>query len=191
MRLGEIVLAMMKKDWNQRAKGFLTFFAGMMALQFVPNDQWKLGGMAVVVVTSAFYYAYYNFTTEFNRRTMPMLLGLPVRPGYLILGKLASMYSMCLVTVNVPGALLLDAHLLYLFNAEMLFIATITVAAGVLSSHPLVPMFPIGAILMAFQRQTAFQEFQPYEFKAATIALILTPIIAAGSAWLFGKQGEV
>jgi hypothetical protein len=44
---------------------------------------------------------------------------------------------------------------------------------------------------MAFQRQTAFKEFQPYEFKAATFALILTPVIAVGSTLMFRRQTRV
>ena len=185
------IVAMMKKDWTERGKAFLTFWVGLFAMLFMPNDEWKLGGMAAIIVTAAFYYAYYNFTLEITRGTMPMLLGLPVPPVYIILAKFASMYSMCLITVNVPCALLFDAHLLYLYNAEMLFIATICMACSVLYEHPLAPVLPVAAILMAFQRETAFKEFQPYEYKVATLALILTPLIAVGSTMIFKRQTAV
>jgi hypothetical protein len=185
------ILAMMKKDWTERGKAFLTIWVVLFALLFVPDEQWKLGGMAVIIVTAAFFYPYYTFTTEVSRGTMSMLLGLPIPPIYILLGKFASLYSMCLITVNIPCALLFDAHLLYLYNAEMLFIATITLACSVVYEHPLAPLLPVGAILMAFQRQTAFKEFQPYEYKAATFALILTPMIAVGSTLMFRRQTRV
>jgi hypothetical protein len=147
--------------------------------------------MAVIIISAAFYYPYYNFTMEVTRGTMPMLLGLPIPPTYILLGKFASMYSMCLITVNIPCGLLFDAHLLYLYNAEMLFVATICMACSILYEHPLSPLLPVAGILMAFQRQTAFKEFQPYEYSAATIALVLTPVIAAGSMLIFRRQTAV
>ena len=108
--LTRCILAMLKKDCAQHGKGFLLFFAAMFALAFVPQEQWRIGGMAVIVFTSGYYYAYCVYTKEVARRTMDLLLGLPVPPVYLIIAKFASVYAMALVTVNIPGALLLDAR---------------------------------------------------------------------------------
>lgn len=189
--LTRCILAMLKKDCAQHGKGFLLFFAAMFAFAFVPQEQWRIGGMAVIVFTSGCYYAYCVYTKEVARRTMDLLLGLPVPPVYLIIAKFASVYAMALVTVNIPGALLLDLKMLYLLNAEMLFVCTISMTFSVIWPNPLAAVSPFLPIALAFRQPGSFDKFRPYEYEAAAAGLALLPVMVCVSVLLFRRGARV
>jgi nicotinamide riboside transporter PnuC len=182
---------MLKKDWTQQGKAFLLIFAVMFALAFVTQEQWRIGGMSVIVFTSSYYYVYNVYTKEVGRRTMEMMLGLPIPPVYLIIAKFVAVYSMGLVTVNVPGALLLDQNVLYLLNAEMLFVSTLSMTFSVMWANPLAAAAPLVPILLAFQQPDSFNRFRPYEYPAATAALALLPVMVGASVLLFKRRARV
>jgi ABC-type transport system involved in multi-copper enzyme maturation permease subunit len=182
------IAAIVKKDWAENARTFLLFFAGMFLSLFIPRDDLKEGAMVGLLFGASVSYAYFIYMMEKTRRTLPLLLGLPVRPLALILGKFASLFSMCLVTVNLPGMFLLDAHVLYLLNAEMLFLATICMAAGVFSEFPMAPFMPAMIIGSIAQINAVWTGASAHLYEIATVALGLVPVIAAVSVFEFHKQ---
>jgi hypothetical protein len=117
-----------RKDWIQNAKHIVMFAGAMFIPLFVPKDDIKQEMMAAILIGAAFGYSYFVFAIERARRSLPLLLGLPVRPTTLVTAKYLSLYSMCLVTVNSAGVFLRDFRTLYLLNAEVLFLATVFMA---------------------------------------------------------------
>ena len=184
------IVNIVKKDWADNASTILIFLVAMCLPLFAPGDELKKEMMAGVLVGAAYGYAHYIFTMERTRRTLPLMLGLPLRPVPLILGKYVSFYSMALLTVNVPGIFLLDARTVYLFNAELLVLGTLCMACTVLSELQFAPMIPLFLVGLAFQRNT-YHDFEPYVFQTATVGLVLSPIIAIVSALLFKRRVAV
>jgi NADH:ubiquinone oxidoreductase subunit K len=179
-----------RKDWLQNTKNIVMFTVGMCIPLFVPEDDIKHGMMAGILVGAAFGYSYFVFTIERARRSLPLLLGLPIRPGNLVTAKYLSLYSMCLVTANLGGVFLRDFRMLYLLNAEVLFLATVFMAAIVIWDHPMAPMVPLFLLALAAQRNTVLKEVTPHLFVIATVALILTPFIAVFSVVAFDKHSS-
>src|SRR5262249_53203270 len=174
----------------QHPKNILLFAGGMFIPLFVPEDDIKHGMMVGILVGAAFSYSYFVFTIERARRSLPLLLGLPIRPMSLVTAKYMSLYSMCLVTANLGGVFLRDLRMLYLLNAEILFLATVFMAAIVIWDHPMAPMVPLFLIALAAQRDTVVKELSPYWFVIATVALSLTPVIAVVSVFQFDKNSR-
>ena len=129
------------------------FTGGMFIPLFIPSNDIKEGMMAGILVGAAFGYMYMVFMIERARRSLPLLLGLPLRPLALITAKYLSLYSMCLVTANFAGVFLRDARTLYLLNAEVLFLATVLMAAVAIFEHPVAPMIPL-FLIAVFSRET-------------------------------------
>jgi hypothetical protein len=113
-----------------------------------------------------------------------------VRPVPLIIGKFVSLYSMCLLTVNLPGIFLIDPHALYVMNGLLIGLGTICMAATVLWDSQMAPMTPVLLVGLGFH-WVAYKDIKPYEFQLATAGLILAPIIAITSAFLFKRQVAV
>src|SRR5262249_20264119 len=112
-----------RKDWLSNARNIVMFTGGMFIPLFVPQDDIKQSMMAGILVGAAFGYSYFVFAIERARRSLPLLLGLPIQPVSLVVAKYLSLYSMCLVTANFAGVFLRDFRMLYLLNAEVLFLA--------------------------------------------------------------------
>lgn len=188
--LGRCIIGMLKKDWTQRGKGFLMAWVVLfvLAAPLLSDEALRLGGITVVVFTSSFYYVYNNYTVELNRKTIGMLLGLPVKPTYIIIAKFVSIYSMCLITVNLPCSILMDTRLLFLYNALSLGTATVCMTASVISDHPIAPVAPLLPILLAFQNGKAFDAIRPYEMKIASVTLGLVPVMVVGCLGMFKKN---
>ena len=179
-----------RKDWLSNAKIIVLFVIAMCTLLFVPKEDDKQQMMTVVLVGAAFGYTYLVFTVERARRSLPLLLGLPIRPLDLVIAKYVSLYSMCLVTANVAGVFLYNLRLLYLFNAEVLFLATVFMAAIVIWDHPLAPSVPLFLLALAFQRDTVQKAMMPHLFPIASFALSITPVIAIASIVQFYKSSR-
>lgn len=188
--LGRCIVAMLKKDWTQRGKGFLLIWVVLfvLAAPLLPDEELRLGGITVIVFTSAFYYAYNTYTVELNRKTIGMLLGLPVNPLHIILSKFAVVYSMCLITVNLPCSILMDTRLLFLYNAVSLATATVCMTASVIVDHPFAPVAPLLPVLLAFQNKNAFDAIRPYEVKIARVALAMVPVLVVACVWMFKRS---
>ena len=179
-----------RKDWLQNTKNIVMFAGGMFIPLFVPQDDIKQGMMAGILVGAAFGYSYFVFTIERARRSLPLLLGLPIRPMSLVTAKYLSLYSMCLVTANLAGVFLRDLRMLYLLNAEVLFLATLFMAVVVIWDHPMAPLIPLFLLALAAQRNTLLKEFSPYVFLLASLALSITPVIAVVSVIQFNKSSR-
>jgi len=179
-----------RKDWLQNTRNIVMFAVGMCIPLFIPEDDIKHGMMAGILVAAAFGYSYFVFTIERARRSLPLLLGLPIRPITLVTAKYLSLYSMCLVTANLAGVFLRDLRMLYLLNAEVLFLATVFMAAVVIWDHPMAPMVPLFLLALAAQRNTVLKELSPYMFVIASFALSVTPLIAIGSVIHFNKSSR-
>jgi hypothetical protein len=179
-----------RKDWLSNRKTIVWFVIGICAPLFAPKRDDTEQMMEVVVVAAAFGYTYFVFTVERARRSLPLLLGLPIRPLHLVIAKYLSLYSMCLITTNVGGAFLHDLRLLYLFNAEVLFLSTVFMAAIVICDHPLAPAIPLFLLALAFQRDTIQKAMTPHLVPIATVALILTPFIAIFSIVEFHRHSS-
>jgi hypothetical protein len=181
---------MIRKDWLQHPKTIVMFAGGMFIPLFIQEADVKHGMMAGILVGAAFAYSYFVFTIERARRSLPLLLGLPIRPMSLVTAKYLSLYSMCLVTANLAGVFLRDLRMLYLLNAEILFLATVFMAAIVIVDHPMAPMVPLFLLALAAQRDTLMKELSPYMFVIASLALSVTPVIAVVSVIQFEKNSR-
>ena len=191
--LARCILGMLKKDWTQRGKAFLFVWVVLfvLAAPLLPDDDLRLGGITVMVFTSAFYYAYNTYTVEINRLTLGMLLGLPVRPLHILIAKFVSLFSLCLITVNVPLALLFDLRMLFLYNVLSLATATVCMTASVISDSPFAPVAPLLPVLLAFQNRNAFDFVRPYEDRIAVIALAAVPVMVGICLGLFKRSARV
>ena len=165
MSFVRITANIVKKDWTLNLKNILMFTGGMFIPLFIQSNDIKEGMMAGILVGAAFGYMYMVFMIERARRSLPLLLGLPVRPLTLITAKYLSLYSMCLVTVNFAGVFLRDSRTLYLMNAEVLFLATLLMAAAAVFEHPVAPLIPLFLVAIIF-RKLAIKAITPYEFQS-------------------------
>jgi hypothetical protein len=177
-----------RKDWLSNTKNIVMFAGGMFIPLFVPENDIKHGMMAGILVGAAFGYSYFVFTIERARRSLPLLLGLPIRPMNLVTAKYLSLYSMCLMTANLAGVFLRDLRMLYLLNAEVLFLATVFMATVVIWDHPMAPLVPLFLLAMAAQRNAVLKEFSPHMFVIASLALTITPVIAVVSVVRFERN---
>jgi hypothetical protein len=179
-----------RKDWLSNARNIVMFTGGMFIPLFVPQDDIKQSMMAGILVGAAFGYSYFVFAIERARRSLPLLLGLPIQPVSLVVAKYLSLYSMCLVTANFAGVFLRDFRMLYLLNAEVLFLATVFMAVVVIWNHPMAPLVPLFFLALGFQRNTLIKELSPYTFLIASFALSITPVIAIASIVHFNKSSR-
>jgi len=184
-----------KKDWTEHGKMFVFFFGGMMLIALLPSnildDKSRQQAMGGALLGIGYAYAYYVFTCERMFHTLPMLLGLPVRPMGILIGKFVSLYSFCLATVELPALLLQDSRFFYMFNAEVLCIATACMTCSVFFEYQGASMVPLLLIPLAFMRQGSWEAFQPYEFKAATAAFVLVPVLILVCILQFRKDTAV
>src|SRR2546426_8716696 len=96
---------LIRKDWFEYLKLIALFTAGPFVPLLMTNrsSDFRQGMLAGLLIGASYGYAYMCFLVERQRGTLHFLLSLPVRPFDVVLGKYASLYSMVLFTVNVPG----------------------------------------------------------------------------------------
>ena len=150
-----------------------------------------------MIAGTSFGYAQYCFLNERQRGTLETLLYLPVRPHEIVLAKYASVYSMVLFTVNVPAFILQQPVIIYVTNAVALLLATVFMAATVMSAKPWAFQLPVwGLLLFVMPTKQILERYYPaglvplealfgHPIWLATLALALTPLLAAASTLVF------
>jgi hypothetical protein len=198
-----LAINILKKDWYEYKRPILMLTAGMFApLLFTQNSSsdFSKGLMGGILIAGSYGYAYFCFASERQRGTLQLLQSLPVRSLDLVLAKYASLYSMSLFTVNLPGAWLKDIRLLYLMNASVVLLATISMAATVVSDKSWAPTIPMWVVVVGFiPIRASLDKLKPnglglldglsrHPMLFATAALCLAPVIAVLSALYFEKK---
>jgi hypothetical protein len=104
---------------------------------------------------------------------------------------------MVLFTVNVPALVLQQPVILYVTNAAALFLATVFMAATVMSAKPWAFQLPVwGLLLFVLPTKQILERYYPaglvpleavsgHPIWLATLALALTPLVAAASSVVF------
>jgi hypothetical protein len=197
-----LVINIVRKDWFEYRKMILLLTGGMFIplVVFGRSSDFSQGMITGILIAASYGYASFCFMAERQQGTLQLLISLPARPFDLVVAKYASLYSMILFTVNIPGIFLGDLHTLFLMNCVVVFLATISMAGTVISDKPWAPMIPIWIGLVFFLPfQKALEKFYPdglgvYLFITshttlfASLALILAPALALGSAVYFKRK---
>jgi hypothetical protein len=177
-----LAINIIKKDWYEYRRTIVLLTAAL----FVPliftrgnTTDFSKGMMTGTLVGASCGYAYFCFAAERLRGTLPLLQGLPVRPFDLVLAKYASLFSMVLFTVNVPGVFLRDLRLLFILNAGILFLSAVSMAAAVVSDKPWAPLAPMWGVMIFFTAVVSHAMF------FALAGMVLVPVIVISSARYF------
>ena len=201
--LARLALNIIRKDWLEYRKPIALLTAGTFIPFVVSNrsSDFFRGMLAGVLVSASYSFAYSCFISERQRGTLQLLLSLPLKSFELVLAKYASLYSMALVTANVPAIFLGDLRLVFILNAFVLLFSTVCMAATVVSEKPWAPMVPLWIVLVFFMPiPKILSTFYPngvrlYDLMAshvmllAALAIGLAPLIAILSAiWFERKQ---
>ena len=137
---------------------------------------------------------------EWFRDTVRTLLNLPLDPFVLVLAKYVSIYTMVLVTINVPLILLRDRHLLLLANSVALVLATTILSSTILCRSRFSALIPGFIIVgLTFFNEGNLNEYLPEGLPAyhwltghttplAIAGLALCPVMAVFSAFLFRRR---
>jgi len=195
-----------RKDWAETRNVVLLLTAGLLVpallVRLAPgrSDDFAKGLLAGLLTGAAFGYAQFCFLNERQRGTLELLLNLPIHPQRLILAKYASMYSMVLFTVNVPGMIVPDLKLAYMVNAAALSLSTVFMSATVISDKPWASQAPVWILLvfvLPIQRLLSryyppglelFDAITASPLSLALVALLSVPVLALVSARLFAKS---
>ena len=198
-----LALNIISKDWLEYRKPIALLTAGMFIPLIVSNrsSDFSKGMLAGILISASYSFAYSCFISERQRGTLQLLLSLPVEPFELVLAKYASLYSMALVTANLPAVFLGDLRLLFFLNAFVLLFSTICMAGTVVSEKPWAPMVPLWIVLVFFMPvQKILARFYPdglglshlmasHAMLLAAVAIGLAPLIAILSAvWFEWRQ---
>src|SRR5919198_6044271 len=105
-----LALNIIRKDWLEYRKPIALLTGGMFIPLMVANrsSDFSKGMLAGVLISASYSFAYSCFISERQRGTLQLLLSLPLESFELVLAKYASLYSMALVTANVPAIFLGD-----------------------------------------------------------------------------------
>ena len=189
------VLTVVKKDWTEQGKMFLWFFAGFFVIQFIPpsklDDQAKLGVTAVALMLASYIFPFSVLTMERRQRTLPMILGLPVPPVAIIIGKFVSVYSMLLLSFVMPWVMCLqDIHLLYLLTVASMTFATAAMLFSVFLEFGQASGIPMLLLLIILKVPGLDHAFRVYRYQAAAIAAGLIPLMVVVSLWEFKRSAR-
>lgn len=197
-RLALVATVFIKKDWVEFRKPITVITGGlflpivMLALETHRPDLAK-GMAAGVLLAGPFIYAQSCFYTERQHGTLEFLLGLPITPAELVLAKFASLFSMTLLTVNIPGLLLRDPLLLFYANAAALFLACLFMSATVISDKPWAPQLPLWIVLVVtlpFHRWIQPRWLFSHPILWASVSLTLIPAIISLSVFFFSRHSR-
>src|SRR5262245_20069370 len=197
-RLVRILGIFVKKDWIEFRRP-LIFVTGLLLiavliLTFSPSRQDLARGiMAAVLLGAPFVYAQSCFYMERQPATLQFRLALPITSWELVLAKFASLFSLTVFTVNIPGLVLGDLHVLFYGNALTLFLATLFMSATVISDKPWAPQLPLWFVViltLPFHRQLNFQWIISHATQFALTALLLIPVMVVVSAWIFSRNSS-
>src|SRR5215471_11247378 len=189
------ILTVVKKDWTEQGKMFLWFFAGFFVIQFIPpsklDDQAKLGVTAVALMLASYIFPFSVLTMERRQRTLPMILGLPVPPAAIIIGKFVSVYSMLLLSFVVPWVMCLqDIHLLYLLTVASMTFATAAMLFSVFLEFGQASAIPMLLLLIILKIPGLEHAFRMHQYQAAAIAAGLIPLMVTVSLWEFERSAR-
>ena len=189
------ILTVVKKDWTEQAKMFLWFFAGFFVIQFIPasklDDQAKLGVTLVALMFASYIFPFSVLTMERRQRMLPMILGLPVPPVAIIIGKFVSVYSMLLLSFVVPWVMCLqDIHLLYLLTVASMTFATAALLFSVFMEFGQASAIPMLLLLIILKIPGLEHAFRMHRYQAAAIAAGLIPLMVTVSLWEFKRSAR-
>ena len=202
----QLALNIIRKDWAE----YRTMILGLTAALLVPallivffpvrSADFAKGLLAGLLGGAGFGYAQFCFLNERQRGTLDLLLSLPIEPHQIVLAKYASLYSMVLFTVNIPALLVPDLQLIFIVNTAALTLATIFMAATVISDKPWAAQLPIWLLLIFIvPSERLLTRFYPpgldllkaistHPNVLATLALLLTVILVGISVSCFSTQ---
>jgi len=189
------ILTVVKKDWTEQGKMFLWFFAGFFVIQFIPpsklDDQAKLGVTAVALMLASYIFPFSVLTMERRQRTLPMILGLPVPPVAIIIGKFVSVYSMLLLSFVVPWVMCLqDIHLLYLLTVASMTFATVAMVFSVFMEFGQASAIPMLLLLIILKIPGLDHTFTLHRYQIAAVAAGSIPLMVAVSLWEFKRSAR-
>ena len=138
-------LNIIRRDLSEYRKPILILMGAMLALPLIFRQSldFAKGAVAGLMIGASYGFAQMCFITERQRRTLDLLLSLPIRPFHLVLAKYGSVFSMSLLLVNVPGVFLLSVTSIYIANAAAIFCAAVCTTPSVLSDKPWAPQVPV------------------------------------------------
>jgi ABC-type Na+ efflux pump permease subunit len=197
-----LAINIIRKDWFEYRKTILLLTAAMFVPLLVAQSSANFSKslIAGLLTGGSCGYAYSCFMVERQRRTLQLLLSLPLRPFDLVLAKYASLYSMCLFTANLPGVFLGDIRVLLLMNTFIVVLSTVSMAATVVSDKPWAPVVPLWiTFIVPIPLRRLLQKLYPngtgaYDFVtshvmlAASFALLLALLTVVLSALYFERR---
>lgn len=200
--LARSAINIIRKDWFECRTPILLLTAGMFlaVIGSIRSGDFSRGVMSGMLISASYGFAYFSFLSERQHGTLELLLALPIRPYELVIAKYASLYSMALFVANGPGLFLRDLHLLFLLNAFVLFLATLSMASTVISDKPWAALIPLWMALVFFMPLQKFLEkFYPdglglyfmitsHVTLLGIIALATTPFFVLISAFCFERH---
>ncbi len=207
-RLIGLAVVFIRKDWVEFRKAIILISLGLLVPVFMvragaPRPDFARGMMGGVLLAGPFLFAQSCFLTERQHGTLQFLLALPITPSELVLAKYASLFSMTLFTVNAPGLLLGDPAFLFYANTASLLLASLFMAATVISDKPWAAQLPLWFVIMAtMPLEPLLRKFYPDGLRQiawiaahhtwiACGALALTPLIVLGSIWIFARKSHL
>ncbi len=195
------IIGIVRKDWFEHINAVVLLTSALLAfVLFWPASAFKRGFVIGLVGGMAYVYPFLCFSLERQRRTLYLLLDLPIRPRRLVIAKYASVHSMVFFTTNLPAPFMSDAQLLLRLNAFALFLSTLSMAFATISDKDWVHQIPVGAlVLYVMPLRTILELFPPagpaiVGFASSrmdlwtSIAFGVTPLIVVISARHFEKQ---
>jgi len=203
-RFCNVVTALTRKDWSEygKAVAILTVATAIPVVlrlrqdarpDFVRHMQYSF------VIADGWFYAQSSFLNERLRKTIDYLLALPVDPFAVILAKHISVYTMVVVTMDVPMILLRDWHMLLLANAAAFLLATVVLGVSVLWEWPVAPQIPmLGLFALTFVTPDNLSTYFPealhayhwvfaHTYMLAVTALAICPLITLFTALQFRR----
>lgn len=200
----KLTVNIVRKDWLEYRKplfgvAFAIFGGVLLNVLFTPErSNFSRGVIAGVIFGGSLGFAQFCFFNERQRSTLQLLLSLPVDPMRLVFAKYASLFSMVLFNVNLPGVVVGDLRFLLFANLVALLLSTICMASTVISGKPWAPQLPlwiiVGSAIPAFRlipRSVATEALLwvvSRPFQIGFIAFLLIPLIVFVSAFLFRRQ---
>jgi ABC-type Na+ efflux pump permease subunit len=145
-------LNIIRRDLLEYRKPLLALVGIMLLLPFVTgrSPDFVKGAVSGLMIGASYGFAQMCFITERQRRTLDLLLSLPIRPFRLAVAKYGSVIAMSLLFVNVPGFWLLGWKDLYVANAISIFFAALCMTPSVVSDKPWAPQLPLWIAVALF-----------------------------------------
>jgi ABC-type Na+ efflux pump permease subunit len=189
-RFKQIAWIFIKKDWFESRKPIAVLTCGLLVSILAFAGEFENAMITGLLMAASFIYAQSCFSTERRHGTLEFLLALPVTRLQLVLAKYASLFSMALFTVSVPGLFLDDFSLLIYGNLLTLFLSTLFMAATIISDKPWAAQLPLWLVIAAtlpFHGSPGFTRISGRTTLLALGALLVAATILA-SACVFARE---